>query len=85
LREENTKLNQLITRQNLQSQMLEEGFARMKEKADRAADWERMFNERNQVVKDLEYYLNEAQDKSKKNRSWLIYQKCCNKVIEPCL
>ncbi len=39
----------------------------MKEKADRAADWERMFNERNQVVKDLEYYLNEAQDKSKKN------------------
>jgi hypothetical protein len=24
-------------------------------------------------------------DKSKKNRSWLIYQKCCNKVIEPCL
>lgn len=39
----------------------------MKQKADRAADWERMFNERNQVVKDLEYYLNEAQDKSKKN------------------
>jgi hypothetical protein len=27
--------------------MLEEGFARMKEKADRAADWERMYNERN--------------------------------------